>query len=255
MPVFSAEKVSDWFDKYTDEFKVNGELPKMLAMKKRHSQRVCEFECAIRESMEWDEFGDDWLAYAAGLLHDVGRFPQYQKYETFLDSASVDHGDESERILAARFDWECVPAPMKETLLAAVKYHNKLEIPTSLSLVTYRWCAATRDADKIDIFHMVQSRIDNGTIFDMLPRHRQYEGLTPELVDEIRESGRGSYRHAKSLQDYRLIQLTWGCDLNFPVSVVTLQSEGMFEKIAEDLKPYHIDDLVSSLLKKIDAIV
>jgi len=252
--MFSNEKTSAWFEKFTDKFKANGALPKMLEMKKRHCRRVCELACAIRESMEWTEFGDDWLAYAIGLLHDVGRFPQYQKYETFLDAASLDHGDASEAILKEQFVWDCVPETIKNHLLAAVKYHNKIEIPSSLPIVAYRWCALARDADKIDIFHMVQHRLENGTIFDMLPRHEKVEGLTPELVEEIRKNGRGSYKYAKSLQDFRLIQLTWGCDLNFPVSVVTLKSERIFEKIIEDLRPWHIDDLLDSLQKKIDEI-
>ena len=144
--MFSNEKTSDWFEKFTDQYKTAGELPKMLALKKRHSRRVCEIACAIRESMEWSEFGDDWLAYAIGLLHDVGRFPQYQQYQTFLDAASLDHGDEAERILSARFDWDGVPPTLKKHVIAAVKYHNKLEVPSSLPIVAYRWCALARDA-------------------------------------------------------------------------------------------------------------
>ena len=252
--MFSNEKTSDWFEKFTDQYKTAGELPKMLALKKRHSRRVCEIACAIRESMEWSEFGDDWLAYAIGLLHDVGRFPQYQQYKTFLDAASLDHGDEAERILSARFDWDGVPPTLKKHVIAAVKYHNKLEVPSSLPIVAYRWCALARDADKIDIFRMVQHRLENGTVAEMLPRHAEYEGLTPELVDEIRRNGRGSYKYAKSMQDFRLIQLTWGCDLNFAVSAVTLKSEDIFEKIAADLRPWHIDDLLDTLLTRIDAI-
>lgn len=252
--MFSNDKTSDWFDKFTDQYKTDGKLPRMMELKKRHSRRVCEIACAIRESMEWDEFGDGWLAYSIGLLHDVGRFPQYQKYGTFLDAASIDHGDAAEAILSEQFDWDCVPELLRKDVLAAVKYHNKLEIPTSLPVVTYRWCALARDADKIDIFHMVQHRLENGTIADMLPRHAQYEGLTPELVAEIRQNGKGSYKYAKSLQDFRLIQLTWGCDLNFAVSVVTLKSEQIFEKIVQDLRPWHIDDLLDTLQARIDAI-
>ena len=101
---------------------------------------------------------------------------------------------------------------------------------------------------------MVQHRLENGTVAEMLPRHAEYEGLTPELVDEIRRNGRGSYKYAKSMQDFRLIQLTWGCDLNFAVSAVTLKSEDIFEKIAADLRPWHIDDLLDTLLTRIDAI-
>ena len=86
----------------------------------------------------------------------------------------------------------------------------------------------------------------------MLPRHKRVQGLSPALVDEIRTTGRGSYANARSLQDYRLIQLTWALDLNFPVSVVTLKEEGIFRRIADDLREYKIDDVIDSLMKKID---
>lgn len=38
-----------------------------------------------------------------------------------------------------------------------------------------------RYADKIDIFRMVQSRVENGTVFEILPRHRSVNGLSPRL--------------------------------------------------------------------------
>jgi hypothetical protein len=93
--------------------------------------------------------------------------------------------------------------------------------------------------------------MDNGTIYEMLPRHRMSEGLSPGLVEEIRETGTGSYSNARSLQDYRLIQLTWGCDLNFPISVATLKEEGIIERIREDLSPYGINNLVDKLVNRI----
>ena len=77
------------------------------------------------------------------------------------------------------------------------------------------------------------------------------EELSPELVEEIRETGTGSYSNARSLQDYRLIQLTWGCDLNFPISVATLKEERIIERIREDLSPYGINDLVDKLVNRI----
>ena len=251
--MLNTEKTSKWFKNYTEKFKKDGELPLALRLKVGHSARVSATCDAMRSSMQWNEPGDEWLAHSIGLLHDTGRFPQYEGWETFQDSASTDHGDLGAQILEEEFDWDGIPKKYKETILIAVKNHNKIEIAADIPLYTYRWAAMIRDADKIDIFHMVQERIDNGTIFDMLPRHKKYDGLTPALVEQIRQEERGSYTNAKSLQDYRLIQLTWGCDLNYPVSVATLKADGVFERICGDLKPYGIDDLVSELMVKINS--
>ena len=134
------------------------------------------------------------------------------------------------------------PENFKDNIISAVRFHNKKTLPSDLKLGEYKWSCLVRDADKIDIYRMVQERLDNGTIYEMLPRHRMSEGLSPELVEEIRKTGTGSYSNARSLLDYRLIQLTWGCDLNFPVSVVTLREEGIIERMCGDLRPCGIDD-------------
>lgn len=251
--MLTTDKISQWFEEYTDGFKKDGEMPPMLKLKKGHSGRVAMISSAIAESMEWNEPYDREISYAIGLLHDVGRFPQYRDYETFLDSASIDHGDLSAEILSNYFPWEGEDH-IKLIVTTAVKYHNKKDVPTNIPLSLYRWASLIRDADKIDIFRMVQNRIDNGTIFDMLPRHKHVEGLSPALVEEVEKTGKGSYRNARSLQDYRLIQLTWGCDLNFSVSAVTLKEEGIFERICSDLKVYKIDALTERLMKNIDSL-
>ena len=216
--MYSTEKTGQWFARYVDSFRVGGALENMQELKRKHSRRVCAISCAIAESLEWNEERDAWLAHAIGLLHDTARFEQYRDYKTFADAASFDHGERGAEILARGFEWDGLEEGDKEKLLAAVRHHNKIEIPPSTPLAQYRWCALARDADKIDVFRMVQSRIDNGTIYDMLPRHKRVTGLTPALVEEVRATGRGSYLNARSLQDYRLIQLTWGLDLNFPSS-------------------------------------
>jgi hypothetical protein len=127
-------------------------------------------------------------------------------------------------------------------------------VPTDIKLGAYKWSCLVRDADKIDIYRMVEERIDKGTIFEMLPRHQLTEGLSPDLVEEIRMTGSGSYSNARSLQDYRLIQLTWGCDLNFPVSVNTVKEERIIERIREDLRPFGINELVDNLINRIYAM-
>lgn len=252
--MFSTDNVKIWFDGFTDSFKKNGELPQMLELKRKHSIRVANICVAMADSMEWEEYADNWLAYTIGLLHDTGRFQQFTDYSTFFDGESIDHGDLAKEILQKQFCWDGIPDDIRRIVLTAVMCHNKKDVPTNMPLGTYRWVSLIRDADKIDIFRMVQHRIKNGTIYEMLPEQKTQEGLSPKLVDEIRKTGKGSYSNAKSLQDYRLIQLTWGCDLNFPVSVISLKEEQVFERICNDLKNYGIDDMLLKLMKKIDEI-
>jgi putative nucleotidyltransferase with HDIG domain len=250
-PVFSTDRTNKWFIEFTDNYRIEGSLHPMLELKLKHSKRVSGICSEMADSMGWDEDGDSWMAYSAGLLHDVGRFPQYKKYGTFFDSLSVDHGNLGAEILLKEFDWEGIPDNFIENIISAVKFHNKKIVPTDLKLGAYKWSCLVRDADKIDIYRMVEERIDKGTIFEMLPRHQSSEGLSSDLVEEIRTTGSGSYSNARSLQDYRLIQLTWGCDLNFPISTATLKKEKIIERIREDLVPFGIKELVDDLVNRI----
>lgn len=252
--MYSIEKTEKWFDSYIDSFKTDGKLPPLLEMKRKHSKRVRDLACAISEALEWSEENDIWLAHATGLLHDAARFVQYRDCRTFSDRESFDHGDRGAAILADEFDWEDISPEDREKVLAAVRFHNKLEIPADIPLSHYRWCALIRDADKIDVFRLVQYKIDRGKIADTLPKFKDSGVISQQLAEEIRKTGRGSYANAHSLSDFRLIQLTWGPDLNYPVSVVTLQQEGVFDKIAEDLKGQGVDDIIDSMLKKISGL-
>ncbi len=249
--MFSTDRTYKWFVSFTDGYRINAMLHPMLELKLKHSIRVSGICSDIAGSLGWDKYEDTWLAFTVGLLHDVGRFPQYSKYGTFFDSVSLDHGDLGAQIVSEKFDWEDIPDNFRDNIITSVKYHNKKSLPSGLDPDEYRWSCLVRDADKIDIYRLVEERLDKGTIFEMLPRHLNAEGLTPELVEEIRNTGTGSYSSAKSLQDYRLIQLTWGCDLNFPPSVAILKEEKIIERICEDLGPYGIGDLLEKLTEHI----
>ena len=129
--MYSTEKTEQWFARYVDSFRVGGALENMQELKRKHSRRVCAIACAIAESLEWNEEHDAWLAHAIGLLHDTARFEQYRDYKTFADAASFDHGERGAEILAREFEWDGIEEGDREKLLAAVRHHNKIEIPTS----------------------------------------------------------------------------------------------------------------------------
>ncbi len=69
---------------------------------------------------------DRIFAYLVGLLHDVGRFEQWKKYQTYNDNNSADHGDLSYEVLKT---WDGQTLYLDETqfdiLCETAKYHNK----------------------------------------------------------------------------------------------------------------------------------
>lgn len=94
------------------------------------------------------------LAHLCAVYHDIGRFEQLRRYDTFLDNKSIDHADLGCEILKEEKLLEQLPQEEQERILAAVKNHNKLRIEDGLDDETMLLCRLIRDADKCDIFRV-----------------------------------------------------------------------------------------------------
>ncbi len=139
-----------------------------IALKVDHTLRVAELCDRIAASLEMDERDRD-LAWLCGLLHDIGRFEQVRRWDTFSDARSCSHaglgvevlfgegagggeaqdpsnGDRGRLEVFARLD-----EADRELLRTAVAAHSNFRLPEGLDERTRRFCDLLRDADKIDI--------------------------------------------------------------------------------------------------------
>jgi hypothetical protein len=253
------EEVKRWFDRYTHSFDLS---VSMIEMKRRHSLDVMRIGEDLTRALSWPE-DEARTGIAACLLHDTGRFTQYRDFGTYHDGASVDHGERGFEVLRAEFlgDFSNVgdsgePADDagREALLQAVRWHNKKELPANLPREVMPFCRLARDADKLDVFALVRARMEEGTIGELLPRHKIDAPLSPRLLDEVEANGSGSYKNASSLLDFLLIQMTWVLDLNFAPSLRVVEESGVLSSIQsrfpkDDEK---VQEIVKSLFKRIE---
>lgn len=91
------------------------------------------------------------LAERAALLHDLSRFEQFARFGTFKDAASFDHGDRSAELAAEQHLLDDLDEAAQADVLDAIRSHNKLAIPGTLSERGTVLAQVVRDADKIDI--------------------------------------------------------------------------------------------------------
>ena len=84
------EKIRRLYGEYVDGYRVDGELPPMMALKLLHTDMVVANAKAIAEGEKMDA-GTAEACELAALLHDTGRYEQLRLYNTFRDSESVDH--------------------------------------------------------------------------------------------------------------------------------------------------------------------
>lgn len=87
--IIDRERVKNTFAEYTSGY--NATDPK-IKLKIDHTYRVAELCELIARNLKLDEYETD-VAWLTGMLHDVGRFEQIKRYNTFNDAQSVDHAN------------------------------------------------------------------------------------------------------------------------------------------------------------------
>ena len=200
------------YDEYVDTYRdEGGALPTMMQLKRTHTGFVVKNATLIADGEAFDPLTRE-VAISAALLHDTGRYEQLKRYNTFKDSESVDHAVFSHDIVKAKGWLEAVASPRADAILAAVLYHNRRDLPDGLDDITLAASHTVRDADKLDIFRVLQDQVEHT---DWRSDSRAFWNLStslppnPEVVECIENRRPVDYQSIKSLSDFVLIQVGW----------------------------------------------
>ena len=217
----------DAFDNYAMKYDLNEQ---MIANKYNHTYRVIK-ECKnICKSLNLDE-EDTYLSELTGLLHDIGRFEQWTKYQTFKDYKSFDHADYAVKLLfedglIKEYDIE---EEYYEIIKKAIKYHNKYKIEECDETEEF-FTKIVRDADKLDIFNSFSNK-------NLL-------GLNNNEDDTIGEEYKKIFYEHKSIKRINDINvnekvimiLAMVYDLNFDYSKERILSEKYIDNMYKQIK-------------------
>jgi len=237
--------LSDRFSGYVDRFRIDGVLHPMHQLKRDHSFRVSADARAIAEGMSWSTEEVN-LAEAIGLFHDTARFPQFQKYQSFFDAETVDHGDwgfqtlEEEGLLASVSD------ESRALILHSVQHHNKKQLPEELSAQEEKHLRLIRDADRLDIFFVCWQAIHTGSIHEHLEiaMGLDLEGPpTDAVLDQFERGEAIDYRTLNSMADRFVLQLSWIHDLSYDLTKRLVRERGILDKFS-DILPVKTDRLM-----------
>lgn len=204
-----------YFD-YVDTFRVDGVLPPMMELKRLHTMKVVENAVAIGIGEGFDVRTAE-ACEAAALLHDTGRYEQLKRYNTFRDSDSVDHAVFSHDIVREKGWLDQVEGrgeggEWKDAVLKAILYHNRRDLPEGLDALTETAAKCVRDADKLDIFRVLESLVSHT---DWRTDRTAFWGLAvdrapnPLVVEAVRDGRPVDYQNIASLADFVLIQVGW----------------------------------------------
>lgn len=225
-----------WFDRYVETFyRGDPEHDRAIKLKQLHTHRVCREIRALARKLELD--AEDCLtSETVALLHDLGRFEQLDRYGTFIDLVSVNHALLGVRIAACRKLLEHLPQFQRAVIFKAVAYHNAVELPAGQDAATRLHMRLIRDADKLDIWRVFVEyygeKQPNSAIALSLP---DKPGYSEKVLGAIQAGTYARMADLKTLNDFKLLQISWVFDLNFSESHKAVRRREYIEKIAGTL--------------------
>jgi putative nucleotidyltransferase with HDIG domain len=255
-----VEELENWFTGYVRKFKSgNPDWRPNVILKEEHTRRVCkEILCLGRKIGLSDE--DLRLAKVIALLHDIGRFEQFARYQTFVDLNSVNHAVLGVKILKETGVLNRLDKSLRDLILRVILYHNRFALPKKETKKCLLFAKLLRDADKLDIWRVLtdyyrQKDGKRNTAIELdLP---DTPGISSNVYRDLMDGRIVKITHLKNLNDFKLLQIGWIYDINFVQTLQCVQERGYLEiirdvlpkseKIAEifDVLQTHVSEQIS----------
>lgn len=256
----NREHIKKTFQEYTDRY--DSTNPK-IKLKIDHTYRVANLCEQIAQSLELSAAEVD-LAWLSGMLHDVGRFEQLRRYNTFSDAQSIDHArfavemlyDEgliadyvpeistTELVTDAR-TWRSMggadesPTAQSEdmplsdilqTLRIAIGEHSAYRIQKGLDERTRMFCQILRDADKVDIFRVICDT-PMEEVYGFQTKDILRSAITPEVMQAFYEHHAVLRKLKKCPADYIVAHGSLTFELVYPESLRIAKEQGYLKQM------------------------
>jgi HD superfamily phosphohydrolase YqeK len=238
MNAVELHKLKHWFSIYTNAFlSSDTEDQKNIELKIEHSFRVHDNIVRITDEQHMST-NEAMLAEIAGLFHDIGRFYQYKKYKTFNDIISVNHGKLGADVLDQQKVLENIDEDEQSLILDAVRLHNVFKLPVLTNEKKMFFLKLVRDADKLDIWRVFdeyyeKSVSERATVAAHgLPDEPE---CSDNILSSVLKNQSASMKDVKSLNDFKLLQLSWIYDLHFNTSYRLLLERDYINKYTDRL--------------------
>lgn len=256
----NREHIKKTFQEYTDRY--DSTNPK-IKLKIDHTYRVADLCEQIAQSLELSAAEVD-LAWLSGMLHDVGRFEQLRRYNTFSDAQSIDHArfavellyDEgliadyvpeisTTELVASARTWrsmegvneshtaqsEDMPlSDILQTLRIAIGEHSAYRIQKGLDERTRMFCQILRDADKVDIFRVICDT-PMEEVYGFQTKDIFRSAITPEVMQAFYEHHAVLRKLKKCPADYIVAHGSLTFELVYPESLRIAKEQGYLKQM------------------------
>jgi len=238
------------FQEYADSFIDRSSQPSPLVLKKEHTMRVCGEIDSLAQELSLNE-NEQLLARTMALFHDLGRFRQFEKYNTFLDMQSENHARLSLLEMQAHGILNGFPQREKSLIRGAIAVHNAARIPGIKDLEKLFFMKLLRDADKLDIWRVVTEHYlfpdpENQVIVNL--GLEDHGACSTEAMAALTNHTYVKSHCIRELNDLKLMQISWVFDLNFPHSVAKVKQRQYVNRLVGSLSmPLHHPGLSHAL--------
>jgi len=251
------EGLKKWFFDYVAGYygsdkQVNDDIK----LKDDHTRRMLEDTLIITKELGFSA-EQSMLAEAISLLHDTGRFEQYRKYKTYSDVGTEDHSQMGLEILADNKVLDCLDSREKDIITTAIKLHSVKDFPKNLDKVVEPFAKLIRDIDKLDIFYVMLSRVDdlrtNPEKCLAIFGYPATDECSVHIMQAVLEGRTISYKEFKTLNDMIFGLLGWIYDINFVATLKEIKKRELAEKLISYLpKTDEVQKVCRHILEVLD---
>ena len=224
------KKIICAFENYVSNYNLNDPN---IYLKYKHTGKVAENCERIAKSLDLPANDVD-LAWEIGMLHDIGRFEQLRRFDTFIDTESIDHAEFGADLLfrdglIQQFDDE---KENYELLEKSIRLHSLYRLPDNLSERELLFCQVIRDADKIDIY---RANYETGlhVIYHATKEELLNSEITPEVYQVFCEEQAIPRNIRKTIADNLVGHIALTFELVYPESKSMAIEQGYLKKLLE----------------------
>lgn len=238
------------FKKYVSNYNPDNSL---IRLKIQHIERVAEVSKKIAENLNLSE-EEIKLAELIGIFHDLGRFEQVRRTNSFSDrDTGINHGELSVKVL---FEDNLIRNYLDDTqydniIKKAILNHNRARIEPDLSEKELLFAKLIRDADKLDIFYTIT--FDDFSAIFWYPDF-DCEKISDTVMHQFEQGTFVNYSDIHNNADMLLAFYGYIYDLNFNISLQYLVEKQYLDIFKTRVKEHFTSPIVHKQLEHIHNI-
>ena len=227
-------KAQHAFDEYVGAY--DESIPS-IHLKKVHTYETMHIMQYLCEVLHLTSQQTD-LACLIALLHDIGRFEQWKRYESFADYKTIDHAlFSSELLFHQGLIRQFIDEPTYDHLIQiSIEQHNKYKVDEGFHDEELLYIHLIRDADKLDNFRVKEEEKIETLLFKTLDEVN-HEKISDEVYQQVYDHQLVYSPTRQTSIDMWLSYIAFIFDLHFDESLQYIRDHHWVDRSFDRLQP------------------